>query len=159
MKTDQSEQQLCLLEALPGSREEEEQGGGDVLACTVVCLVGEEKCQVSLCLNERNLFLFPCSTLAVLVTVREQLRQQKCRTAGFLAWPSSTVPAAGTGGDRAQSNTKLEGAQRHATALLLQEGTGDVSTRWHGRTRDAQRGPGITLDGSWTRQWAERGCH
>lgn len=27
----------------PGSREEEEQGRGHVLACTVVCLVGKEK--------------------------------------------------------------------------------------------------------------------
>lgn len=65
--------------------------------------------------HERNLFPFPRLTLAVLVTVREQLGQQKFRTAGFPAWPRSTVPKAGTGGDWAQSHTKVEGAQRKAS--------------------------------------------
>lgn len=79
--------------------------------------------------RERNLFPFLHSTLAVLVTAKEQLGQQKCRIAGFPAWPSSTVPTAGMGGDWAQSHTDVEGAQRYATALSLQEGTGDVSPR------------------------------
>lgn len=35
--------------------------------------------------HERNLFPFPRWMLTVLVTVREQLGQQKCRTAGFPA--------------------------------------------------------------------------
>lgn len=109
--------------------------------------------------RERNLFPFPRSTLAVLVTVREQLGQRKCRTAVFPAWPSSTVSTPGTGGDWAQSNTKVEGAQRHDTALSLREGTGEVSSRWHGHPGDAWQGPEITFDGSWSGQWAERGCH
>lgn len=85
-----------------------------------------------LCMREK---LVPLSVLdpAVLVTLGEQLGQQKCRTTGLPGWPSSTVPAAGTGGDWAQSNAKVGGAQRYVPALSLPEGTGAVSTRWHGR--------------------------
>jgi len=116
---------------------------------------GREVPSVAFSARERSLFPFPRSTLAALGTIREQLGQQKRRTAGFPAWPGSTVPATGTGGDWAQSTPRVEGARRHATALSLQEGTGDAIPRWHGHLRDAQ----ITLGGSQSGRWAEHGCH
>lgn len=101
---------------------------GDVLAGTVVCLVGEEKCQVSLSPHVRK----TCSPF-VLNPGRAGHRQGTAwsaqgRTAGF---PATAVP----GGDQAQSSTKFAGAQSHGTAPAVQEGTGDVSTRWHSHSR------------------------
>lgn len=42
--------------------------------------------------RERNLFPFLCLTLAVLVTAREQLGQQKRRAAGFPPCPAAQSP-------------------------------------------------------------------
>lgn len=96
------------------SRGEEKQGGRDVLACTEVYMVAEEKCQVSLL----STVPFPPSTMDVPVTAREQPGQQKC-------WPllgPQRSPAA-------RGNAKVEEAQRHDKALLLQELAAPAATQ------------------------------